>query len=82
MSIQVATFHHDANSIDAHMFWHGGDKFEILYTDKNGRSDGREHGDRDFAFIAIHGWDEMVHEKQGSFKRKDEIALRDLGFNI
>jgi hypothetical protein len=82
MSIQVATFHHDANAINAHLFWHGGDKFEVLYTDADGRSDGRESGNREFAQIAIYGWAEMVHERQGSFTRKDEIALRDIGFSI
>jgi len=82
MSIQVASYRHDSNGTSAHLFWHGAQKFEVLYTDANGRSDGRESGDRDFAMIALHSWDEMVHEKKGQFTRKDEIALRDIGIAI
>lgn len=82
MSIQVASYRHESNGRSAHLFWHGGQKFEVLHTHADGRSNGRDSGDRDFAMIALHSWAEMVHEKKGEFTRKDEIALHDIGITI
>lgn len=82
MRIQVASYRHDANGTSAHLFRNAGEQFEILYTDNIGRSTGREAGDWDFALVALHTWDEMVHEKKGSFTHKDEVALRDIGIGI